>query len=199
MKADELVTLAAAHGIDISHTVACETRLDGAAAQRRRTPEEIARGLPVRETVSGTQTRVHRPRTWTHAETGMGAAGCPRMPWLAACYSWAGDQSGYKALHRGLTLQAIREAERHDWPWRITMLDGTRDYYLERLAELVLDEEGCRAAFVAAPGLYAIYLGVSPSVWSKPLWGYHLVLQQSYQRWLDIARGTISRRLAHDQ
>ncbi len=198
MKAEELVTLAAAHGIDISHTVACETNLRGAAARRRRTDEERRIGAPVRDTVTGAQTRVHRPRTWTHAETGLGAAGCPRMPWLAACYSWAGDRTGYKELHRGLTLQAIKEAQRHDWPWRITLLDGTKDYYLERLTELVLDEEGCKPAFTSAPGLYAIYLGVSPVTWSKPLWGYYLTLQQCYQRWLDIVRGTIGRKLAQD-
>ena len=198
MKADELVALAAAHGIDISHTVASETNLHGIAARRRRTDEERRIGVPVRDTVTGSQTRVHRPRAWTHAETGLAAAGCQRMPWLAACYSWAGDRSGYKELHRGLTLVGIKEAERHDWPWRITLLDGTKGYYLERLAELVLDEEGCKPAFTAAPGLYAIYLGVSPSTWSKPLWGYHLLLQQRYQRWLEIARGTIGRKLANE-
>jgi hypothetical protein len=116
------------------------------------------------------------------------------MPWLAVEYSVAGDYSGYFELHRGLTVAAMHLAERNRWPWKIAAADGREDYYHQRLAELVLDEDRFKRAFNAAPGLYAIYMGVTPEVWSKPLWGYFLDLQCHYQRWLDSALGSIQAR-----
>lgn len=195
MKADELVALAAAHGIDIAHTVASSTNTMGDAARRARTREEIRSFMPVRETVDGKETRTRKPRYWTHAETGMGMAGCSRMPALAALYSWCGDRDEYAELHRGLTRETIRIAEKGNWAWQVEMVNGRRDYYIERLTELVLDEDACKAAFVAAPGFYAVYMGVTQRVWSRPLTGYFLTVQERYQRWLDIAKGTIGRKL----
>lgn len=194
MKAADLIVLASAHGIDISHTVASETNTRGAAARRKRTREERLHGVPIRDTVQGKQTLVYRPREWTHAETGMGGAGVKRMPWLAVEYSVGGDYSGYFELHRGLTATAMHLAERNRWPWKIATADGREDYYHQRLAELVLDEDRFKRAFNAAPGLYAIYMRVTPEVWSKPLWGYFCDLQCRYQRWLDSALGSIQAR-----
>ena len=195
MKPEELVSLAAAHGIDIAHTVASSTNLKGAAAKRPRTRDEVRGGLEVVETAEGKETRVTRPRYWTHAEVGMGAAGCKRLPWLAACYSFAGDRDRYAELHRGLTLETMKAAERNSWPWQVQLADGRRGFYIERLAEMVLDEDACRPAFTAAPGLYAVYMGVTTRIWHKPLWGYFLTVQERYTRWLDIARGTIGQKL----
>ena len=211
MKAADLVVLASAHGIDISHTVASETNTRGAARPRRRTELERASGLPVRETVEGKASRVVRPREWTHAETGIAAGGkriglhgalelrLQRMPWFAVQYSWAGDRDVYQELHRGLTLSALKIAEQQHWPWQIGMANGKRDYYIERLTELVLDEEGYKRAFTEAPGLYAIYMGVTPQTWSKPLFGFFLTVQERYQRWIELARGTIQAKLRTDE
>jgi len=191
MRPADLVVLATAHGIDISHTVASETNTRGAASKRRRTREERWDGIPVRETVEGKQTRVARAREWTHAEAGMAAKDVPRMPWLAALYSFAGDRTHDAELHRGLTLKAIRVAEQHQWPWQVPMLTG-RGYYIERLAELVLDHDAMPRVFVQAPGLFPIYMNVPERVWSKPLFGYFLELQQQYGRWLSVAQGCIA-------
>ena len=53
MKAADLIVLASAHGIDISHTVASETNTRGAARPRRRTELERHEHREVRETAGG--------------------------------------------------------------------------------------------------------------------------------------------------
>lgn len=198
MKAADLVVLASAHGIDISHTVASETNTRGAARPRRRTELERAAGLPVRETVEGKASRVVRPRFWTHAEAGMAGGDVPRMPWLALLYSFGGDRTSYAELHRGLTLKAIRMAEEQHWLWQVSLVSGRRDYYIERLAELVLDHDASPRAFKEAPALFAVYMGVRETVWSNPLYRYFLELQGQYGRWLDVGQGFMSRWLRED-
>ena len=198
MKAADLVVLASAHGIDISHTVASETNTRGAARPRRRTELERAAGLPVRETVEGKASRVVRPRFWTHAEAGMAGGDVPRLPWLALLYSFAGDRTSYAELHRGLTLKAIRMAEEQHWPWQVRLASGRRDYYLERLAELVLDYDAYRRAFEHDPALFSVYMGVTESTWGNPMCRYFLELQGQYGRWLDVGQGIMSHWLRED-
>lgn len=195
MRPDELVALASAHGIDLQHVAGAESNTKGLARKRRMGKEErkLARGRPIVETAEGSGSRVMRARAWSHAETGMAAFEVPRMPWIAALYSWSGDRDAYKELHRGLTLKALEMAAASKWIWQVPLLDGHPTYYLERLTELVLDEEGCKAYFQAAPGLYAIYMGVAEETWHKPLFGYFAELQAQYGRWLDTTRGYIAR------
>lgn len=199
MKADDLVALAASGNIDIAQTVAAVTNTRGIARQRLQTREERLGQVPVRETVDGKQTRVVRPRRWSHADTGIVFGGCPRIPWLAACFSWAGDSTHFKELHRALTLEAIRTATREEWPLKTPMADGTEGYYLERLAELVLDFDRYQPVFSRAPGFFAIYLGVTQHRWSKPHFGHFLTLQQRYERWLAVAKGFGARRLRDEE
>lgn len=201
MRPAELVALYAAHGIDFEHVAGSESDTHGIARKRRMRPEERRRsyGRPIVETADGAGTRSMRPRAWSHAEVGMGAFGVPRMPWLAACYSFAGDRTGYKELHRGLTLRALECAKSGNWAWQVDLIDGRPAYYLERLTELVLDAEGCAAYFTEAAKVmvrespYAIYMGVSEAVWQKVLYGKFLEIQGKYQAWLNEATGLIGR------
>lgn len=198
MKAADLVVLASAHGIDISHTVASETNTRGAARPRRRTELERHEHREVRETAGGKASRVVRPRHWSHAEAGMAGCDVPRMPWLAVLYSIGGDREHYSELHRGLTLKALDMAEEQHWPWQVRLASGKRDYYLERLAELVLDYDAFRRAFEQDPALFALYMGVTEPTWSNPLFGYFLELQGQYSRWLDVGQGIMARWLRED-
>lgn len=226
MKPADLVALYAAHGIDLEHVAGVASNTDGVARKRRMGKEERkqAKGRPIVETADGTSDRIIRPRAWSHAELGICAGGLvigasgdpirnadgeyearlPRMPWLAICYHAAGDRSGYKELHRGLTLEAIHLASRHNWSWQIERTNGEKDYYLERLTELVLDDDGCHPAFLEpvtdSAGIahftvsirrYAIYMGVTDEVWSKPLYGHFESIKAHYQGWLATAKGVI--------
>lgn len=152
----------------------------------------------MRETVEGRQTRVVRPRHWSHAEAGMAGCEVPRMPWLAVLYSIGGDRANYAELHRGLTVRAIDMAEKQRWPWQVSGVSGKRDYYIERLTELVLDHDAYPRAFKAAPGLFAVYMGVTEATWGNPLYGYFLELQGQYGRWLDVGQGFMARWLRED-
>ncbi len=115
------------------------------------------------------------------------------MPWLAACYSFAGDASGYRELHGGLVYEALLISEREEWPWRVRAKDGAWRFYLAEMAQLVLDAEAHRHLFVAAPALYAICMGVDEGTWGTTLASRYGSLQGKYERWLDVARGMIRR------
>jgi hypothetical protein len=193
MKADELVSLAAAHGIDLGHVAGNASDLQGPARPRRRNDRELRCGIPVHLTVRGTGSRVYRRPAWTSAELAQAAIAVPRMPWLAACYSFAGDASGYKELHRGLMHQALQISEAEDWPWRVRGRDGAWRFYTAELAQLVLDGEAHQHLFVAAPCLYALCMGVDEGVWAATLAQRYGSLQGKYERWLDVARGMIQR------
>ena len=195
MKPDVLVTLAAARGIDIAHTVASETNTRGIAGRRARMPEEIRQGLEVMETAEGKETRTSKPKEWTHAELGFVMGLCPRMPFLAGCYSWMGDRTFYGELHRGLTLKALHMAAREEWPLQVVTVSGRKDYYLEQLSDLVLTADACPSAFTQTPALFAVFMDVNEHIWSKSLFGFYLSLQQQYERWLHVAYGWGVRRL----
>lgn len=240
MKPADLVTLFTAKGVDFEHVAGSESNTHGIARRRRMGKEERkhARGRPIIETAEGVSSRVMRARSWSHADTGLGACRVPRMPWLAACYSWAGDRDGYKELHRGLMLLALDLAKNGHWPWQIDFTEWRlqepqgrvavaadfgltdpeparrlrpvvtpitrRGYYLERLTELVLDDDGCHAYFTEAAkfllrdGPYAIYMGVSQEVWERQLEAYFLEIQGQYQGWVDTARAIIGQWLKED-
>lgn len=195
MKPDVLISLGAARGIDIAHTVASETNTKGVAARRKRLPEELRQNLEILETAEGKETRTSKPKEWTVAELGFVMGRCPRLPFLAACYSWMGDRTFYGELHRGLTLKSIHMAEREAWPLQVTRMNGRKDYYLEQLADLVLTVDACPSAFVQAPSLFAIVMDVTDRIWGKPLFGHFVSLQGQYQRWLDEAFSRGARRL----
>ncbi len=199
MKADELVALAAAHGIDLVHVAGNASDLKGPARPRRRNPRELRSGIPVHMTVQGAGSHVYRRPAWTSAELAQAAHGVPRMPWLAACYSFAGDASGYKELHRGLMHQALQISEREEWPWRVRGRDGSQRFYIAELAQLVLDVERERHLFVEWPALHAACMGVDEPVWNAMLAIRYTALQLKYERWLGVARGMIQRWLRPEE
>ena len=199
MRPVELVARAAAHGIDLKAVAGNASNIDGDAAPRRlsraerRQREEDHLSPYVMLTARGTDTRVYRRPAYTHAEVGQAGCGCPRMPWLAACYSFAGDTSGYTELHRGLTVEAIKFAEREEWPWRVRKINGAKSFYLEQLSELVLDVAGNARIFLEAPRMFAICMDVTDDVWSATLAQKYATLSGKFERWLGVAQGQIAR------
>ena len=211
MKAEDLIALAAGHGIDLRAVAGAANNLDGIAKLRRLTPRERAAGLlAVAETASGSETRVSHPPAWSHAELGLAMSGpprepgkpgrprepaLPRMPTLAAMYSFARDDANYGELFRGLIITAMRVCRDEAWPMRVGR-DDPPYAYVNGLAGLVLDADRHARFFAAAPMLYPIYMGVSEEVWRVRLDGKYHRLKARYDGWLDSARSHINRKLS---
>ncbi len=215
MMVSDLLILAAARGVDLSSIGGNASNTDGVARKRVMTPKErkAARenhlSCEVTDTVKGASSRVYRRPQWSLAEVGMGAQGVPELPWLAACYSWAGDQSCYWTLWWGLSYQAQKLAQQCKWQPRvmgqlprdpktrkpIAGAKGEPRFYLSDLAQMVLDEDANRDLFLRIPSLYATYLHVEDETWERVLAPRYQMLQGQYEGWLVKARTMIQRKL----
>lgn len=208
MDAASLIQLAKARGIDLKEVAGAASNLYGAAEKRRlsraeiKYRNEVKLNLDIQETVRGRHTRTYRRPTWSIAELGQAARGLGQIPWAAALYSYAGAQEERWILWSALALEAQKVAHRENWPARIVAEDGSRRFYREELADLVLTEETHKHWFLAAPTLYAIFMDVTPAVWDQTLNSPFRSLKASYDRWLDTARSAIGRMIrdaAHAQ
>jgi hypothetical protein len=206
----EFVARAAARGIDLKAVAGAASNLDGIAGERRLSRDERdgrrknVVSMDILLTARGKETRTYRRPMYTHAEVGQSAYLCPRMPWLAACYSFAGNTSEYVELHRGLTHQAIKFADREKWPLQIRktkkpkMAEGELAFYIEELGQLVLVADAHCSHFLQFPCLYAIFMDVSDDTWSQSIAAKYATLRGVYDRWLGVAQGYIARRLRDD-
>jgi len=59
----------------------------------------------------------------------------------------------------------------------------------------VLLADWCKPFFIRAPGLYAIYLGVTEETWSGALMRPYLGTLSHYERWLARARKFVDNRI----
>ena len=204
MKADELVALAAAHGIDLvqaarvgSHKRRPDVRTE--RFQGGRTAPVLQH--PPRMPAHGTATRTDERPEWTIAELGQAAQGVPEIPFLAACYSFAGDASVYWKLWDALHFTALRLRTRNNWAAQVRGVDGHARFYLAEIAQLVLDEDAFPSFFAAAPAtekhasLYAIYLHIDEVVWKRTVFERFDALKLRYLTWLDTAKAIIQPRL----
>ena len=196
MKAEDLIALAAGHGIDLRAVAGAASNLDGIAKLRKRTPAERAAGiLTVAETATGSETRASHPPKWSHAELGIALSGLPRMPTLAALHSFARDDANYGELFRGLLVTAMHLCRDDAWPMRVGRNDPPYSY-VTALTGLVLDADRHARFFAAAPGLYAVYMGVTDEAWRVRLSSRYDRVRHRYEGWLDSARAHINRKLA---
>lgn len=206
MKAAELITLAGAHGIDLTqaarHTTA-RPKSHLSALIERLQRSQIPRDVQAR----GRQTHVVRRAQWSLAELGQAAEGVPLIPWLAACYRYARDYSCYWALWNQLAIDALELRLKRGWPARVRAAGkdpatqkptGEQRFYLLDLASLVLDEETNGHVFQAAPVLYAHYMGVEPEVWEEGLSERFGVVKQRFSAWVQTAESIINPRLMDD-
>jgi len=198
LKAEDLVALVAAHGVDLQHVAGSASDTHGIARRRQRTKDERRGGLPIRDTVIGHESRVYRRPAWSHAELGMAARDVPRMPWLAICYCYAGDSTGYPELHRGLMREALKIATRDGWSMYERDRTGQKRYApIAELAALVLDKDAHKRIFIEARAhgvvLEALCLNVPDEIWSTRYERRFDTLDQHRERWLAEARGIIQR------
>lgn len=217
---ERLFSCASAHGIDLRQAAGESVNLYGAGAPRRRLLMRQLAGLETAEeresaenrgrlghSARGKQTRVARPRLYSHAELGQALSGTIREPgkrprgglegpaFLAAMYSYGLDSSVYDDLYRALRRAMAELAESDRWPVEIPGLGGDPVHYGDELCKLVLVHDWCQPIFARVPGLYAIFLGVTEGVWRGKLMIPYTATQARYERWLARARGYVDHRL----
>lgn len=199
MKAEELVALCAAHGIDLVQA-AGQT---GAPPARdtMRVRNQAGRLYDVLRPPSGLEARgsssptYDRP-TWSAAELGQAAQGVPPVYFMAACYSFAGDRSVYWKLWQALNFSVAQMAARHNWPAQVRGARGTPShFYFASLSQLVLDEDANPHIFAAAPTLYAIYMAVDEDVWQGNLFERFDLAKLRYLGWIEQAMRIMQPRL----
>ena len=205
MNAADLITLATAHGVDLSRVVANASNTKGVAAKRKRSEYERRQGIEVVETARGRETKSIRRSRFSHAELSMAAQGTEDIPWRALLYSDAGADAEFLTLFRSLRWRALKLADSNGWlplvKWRTSadVKDGKcatcsleqPQFYVESLAMLVLDEDRHRRYFTAAPGLFAAYLHTDEVVWEAILRTRFRMLRDRYDLWLNSARGRV--------
>ena len=189
MRAETLIALAGAHGIDLGRVA------------RMAPPRGRGRKLltPRKNGVNGKETRTAVKPEWTLAEIGAAAAGVPAIPFMAACYAFAGQRSDFWKLHGALFREAQALQERNYWPVEVIDLHGLPRPYLAHLAKLVLDEDATPQLFRTAPQLYSIYLGVSEKVWDKSIAERFGALKLVWLDWLGHAAAIMQPRLAAEE
>ena len=185
---DELIALALAHGLDVSRIPVTEPPV---RANGRRRPPASIRDLGLE--------RPHSPLGELRRRTQ-----CPAPhdtdspPWLAVRFSVTGDRLAYWPLWRCLRYRAGRLAQEQRWPAQlrgraprdprtrapIPGTQGTLQFYLERLAQLVLEAERHREVFSAVPGLFAAFMSIEQPTWGE-LEPRYVALRRVYSDWLE--------------
>ena len=204
MRAEDLIQLAAAHGVDLIQAARMSSN-----AKLRRDVEVVrfANGRkasvlmqPTRNRVSGKESPSTNRPEWTLAELGQASHNVPNIPFQAACFAFAGDRSCYWSLHGALYERAIHLQMQEKWPREIFDLHGIQRPYLKHLALLVLDEDQSPALFRLAGGiLYPIYLGVHEKVWFNQVLERFLMLKDVWGEWLGTASRMIQANLSGDE
>lgn len=203
MREDQLIAFLVARGVDFEHVAGSSSDTKGDARPRRLTKEERkaaedSGGIPVvTETVTGHQTRVYRPPSWSLQELSLAMRGMPLQPELAVCYSIACDFTARPHLVRELRVEAAQLAKKDSWPSLVRDVNGKALLYLEPMISLLLDEEAHRGRFVQAQPapVHAWLMNVHPHTWDQVLSPKYVSLQAKYEGWLCDGRARVRRRI----
>ena len=131
----------------------------------------------------------------TPAEVANAASGLPRLPWCAALYSLAGDDSVRPTLRTALLEYLLAERERYSWASRVERIDGRVVKFAEPLVMLFLHEERRPSVFQAAPELRSATLSVEPETWRRVVLHQWQAVASEYGRWRLDAEEHVRRRL----
>lgn len=200
MKAEDLISMAAPHGIDL-------TRAAKMASNEKPTPDVVpgkrgARVLvpPPKNRVAGRETRTMLRPEWTIAEIGMATQDLDEYQLAAALYAFAGAKDQTWLLHRGLLERARMFKMLYTWPDTIKDFHGLRREYIPWLCKLVLDEDSNPSLFKVAEGaLYAIYMQVHANVWTRELAPRYAELTWAWNDWIGLAARRIQARLCEQE
>ncbi len=203
MKADDLVALAAAHGVDLLQAAkTASTERNRSQTQRQRFANGRRATVLIEPPVMrarGSATRTTDRPEWTLEELGQASAGVPQVAFWAACFAFAGDRSEYWRLWDRLHYHALQLRWKQGWPAQLPGEQGRPVHYLAQIAQLVLDEDAHPHLFLAAPVLYSAYVGVSEDVWRSRAFERFDSVKLIYLGWIDEARRIIQPRLRENE
>ena len=131
----------------------------------------------------------------TQQDVALAAAGLPRIEFLIALYSLAGDESVRSSVRTYLLEHLLAERERMQWARKVETLDGQRTPFAEALVELYLAEERRPSIFQAAPQLRAVALRVEPATWQRVVAHQWACVAGEYARRLLSAEDWVRRRI----
>ena len=131
----------------------------------------------------------------TAADLAIACKGLKRLPFAAAMYSLAGDDSMWSRLKCGLLEHLLLEREAHQWAHRVERISGERTRFGEELVELYLAEERRPAPFQMAPELRSRALRVEPETWRRVILHQWAAIASEYHRWLLDAEEHVRRRM----
>lgn len=210
MRAEELVALCGARGLDLQAIAKQSSDAAPVSDVRRyqRHGLKVVQLMPAaQQRAYGKETRSMVERDWTVQELGQAAYGVPKLAFLAACFSWAGDYQHMIELHDGLMQHALQFRRQYKWPFQVESNDGCRVHYLEHLCAMVLDEDAHPSIFSYRPppddpkasSIHAIYCGVTEQVWRRSLLDRFERLRMVWWGWHNQAARMIQSQLRDDE
>ena len=131
----------------------------------------------------------------TPADLAIACKGLARLPFAAALYSLAGDDSMWSRLKTGLLEHLLAERDRYQWAHKVERITGERSKFGEELVILFLADERRPALFQTAPHLRAVAMRVEPETWRRTILHQFQAVASEYARWLLEAEGHVRRKL----
>jgi hypothetical protein len=121
---------------------------------------------------------------WTAAESAFAAGGCPRHAYIAARYTYAGDDSVKSECRYNLMAFCAEQQTKYPYAWPGTVLqtDGSSSKYLQTLVDMHLDEERTPSKYRDS-SIYAILLSTTERIWSRKLSPLYVTIRHEWLTW----------------
>jgi hypothetical protein len=200
MRAETLISLAAAHGVDLERAARQGVPRRNVVTKRFQNGRRASILIePPTSRARGAETRSSQRPTWSTHEIALACVGVPELEFRAALFAFAGARSQYWRLIDALNCEAQRLQARHEWPERVPDIHGIPIEYTRHLAKQVLDLDQHPNLFQVAPALHWIYLNTTERVWERQLAEPFNAIQFEWLRWIGSAASRIQARLRDDE
>lgn len=134
---------------------------------------------------------------WTFVEAAIAAGGVEHRSYLAARFTYGGDDS-VKGECQALLVDFCTEQHTlypQVWPERVTINTGVRRRYFETLAQMHLAEERNPAAFLNVDA-YTYCTKTIPRVWYRVLAPLYQTLRHEWLTWQSSCLAIMQRRIS---
>jgi hypothetical protein len=198
MRSETLIAIASAHGVDLSQAAKMATSVKPKPDVITRRGARVLVENASKGRVAGRETVAMQRPQWTIAEIGQAAQDVPEAPFRAALYAFAGAHENLWYLHGELMGHARMFRRIYRWPDRVSDFHGIKREYCEHLCRLVLDVDA-HPSYFKVPGLYAMYMTVTESVWERQLEDRYKDLKAVWEGWLGEAARKIQSKLSEHE
>lgn len=187
MKAEQLLILASARGIDLQLSrPKRDIPLAHRGAPRRRREYPGGPTIPGVLTAEGKQTRTSRPAEWSARDLAMAAQGMPDISWRALCWVVGQEEPSRVYLKNELFNIAVERKEREAWPASMKRGDCRNcgclrsTHYVEDLCALAVAEMARQGM---AESERATFFGLAEHNWRRHVMTLYYPLYQRGQGW----------------